>query len=426
MGLWYPKNTGFELTAFSDSDHAGCFDSRKSTSGGIQFLGGDKLVSWSSKKQDCTSMSSASREALAILCNPVQHYRTKHTDVRYHFIKEHVEKGIVELFFVGTEYQLADLFTKALSEDRFKYIVRRLGMRCLTPEELEIISRDNTNLIESLLNRNTLIDSSSKIDSLLDEFAGELTLLKSIPPGIDDDNLDLDGEIHLVERLLYDNSSPRPPEELNVENYIESFSPSLIPVKDSNSLMVKIDVFLAPDDSIPLGIESDDFNSECDDNSTSLPEFKSFHVDYLDSRDSTINVVEDIPVDVPNILPTHPTLHIDFNFIPSHNDLKSDLDVSSPSGYRNKIYDLGICIEVKSTRFIATLSPVIDTLLPFSSENEDKVFNHGVLTSKEKSPPSSSHRGFKTSKLFHHKSPMLTHGDKTPNLGVRHPHFYPP
>nr|GFB76587.1 uncharacterized mitochondrial protein AtMg00810-like [Tanacetum cinerariifolium] len=58
MGLWYSKDTGFELTAFLDSDHAGCLDSRKSTSGGVQFLGGDKLVSWSSKKQDCTSMSS--------------------------------------------------------------------------------------------------------------------------------------------------------------------------------------------------------------------------------------------------------------------------------------------------------------------------------------------------------------------------------
>ncbi|GKC37500.1 hypothetical protein Tco_1049884, partial [Tanacetum coccineum] len=62
MGLWYPKDTGFKLTAFLDSDHAGCLDSRKSTSGGIQFLGGDKLVSWSSKKQDCTSMSSAEAE----------------------------------------------------------------------------------------------------------------------------------------------------------------------------------------------------------------------------------------------------------------------------------------------------------------------------------------------------------------------------
>ncbi|GJW20561.1 retrovirus-related pol polyprotein from transposon TNT 1-94 [Tanacetum coccineum] len=151
MGLWYPKDTGFELTAFSDSDHAGCLDSRKSTSGGIQFLGGDKLVSWSSKKQDCTSMSSAeakyvtlyaccaqvlwlrtqlteygfyfdkipmycdSNTAIAILCNPVQHSYTKHIDVRYHFIKEQVEKGIVELFFVGTEYQLADVIKTASS-----------------------------------------------------------------------------------------------------------------------------------------------------------------------------------------------------------------------------------------------------------------------------------------------------------------------
>nr|GEV13127.1 retrovirus-related Pol polyprotein from transposon TNT 1-94 [Tanacetum cinerariifolium] len=162
MGLWYPKDTGFELTAFSDSDHAGCLNSHKSTSGGIQFLGGDKLASWSSKKQDCTSMSFAeaeyvslsaccaqvlwmrtqlidygfhfskihmyfdSKAAIAISCNPVHHLRTKHIDVRYHFIKEKVEKGIVELFFVGTEYQLADLFTKALPVERFKYLVRRL------------------------------------------------------------------------------------------------------------------------------------------------------------------------------------------------------------------------------------------------------------------------------------------------------------
>ncbi|GKF34498.1 hypothetical protein Tco_0107698, partial [Tanacetum coccineum] len=83
----------------------------------------------------------------------------------------------------------------------------------------------------------------------------------------------------------------------------------------------------------------------------------------------TIDVVEDILVDVPNILPTHPTLHMDFDFIPSHNDLGSDLDVSSPFGDS----------EVESTRFLATLSLVIDTLLPFSSKNEDKVFNHGVL-----------------------------------------------
>ncbi|GJX39772.1 hypothetical protein Tco_0253075, partial [Tanacetum coccineum] len=227
------------------------------------------------------------------------------------------------------------------------------------------------------------------------------------------------------ERLLYDNSSPRPPEEFNFENPTESFSPSPIPVEDSDSLMEEIDIFLDGDKSIPPGIESDDFDSEDDNNSTFLPEFESFYVDYPDSGNSTIDVVEDIPVDVPNILPTHPALLMDFDFIPSNNDVGSDLDDSSPSGDRNKIYDPGICIEVESMGILAPLSPVIDTLLTFSFENEDKVFNHGVLASKEKSPPSSSHRGLKAFQLSP-ESPMLIHGDNTPNLGVRHPHFYPP
>ncbi|GJX78850.1 hypothetical protein Tco_0326999 [Tanacetum coccineum] len=114
---------------------------------------------------------------------------------------------------------------------------------------------------------------------------------------------------------------------------------------------------------------------------------------------------------------------MDFNFIPSHNDLRSDLDVSSPSGDRNKIYNPGICIEVESTRLFVTHSPVIDTLHPFSFENKDKVFNHGVLASKEKSLSSSSHRGFKASKLFHHKSPMLIYVEDIPILDVLLPSF---
>ncbi|GJS16969.1 retrovirus-related pol polyprotein from transposon TNT 1-94 [Tanacetum coccineum] len=124
--------------AFSDADHARCIDTRKSTSGGIQFLG-NKLVSWMSKKQDCTAMSSAEAEymalsascaqsAIAISCNPVQHSRTKHIHTRYHFIKEQVKNGIIELYFVRTEYQLADMFTKDLPEDRFQYLVRRIGI----------------------------------------------------------------------------------------------------------------------------------------------------------------------------------------------------------------------------------------------------------------------------------------------------------
>ncbi|GKB41829.1 hypothetical protein Tco_0886771 [Tanacetum coccineum] len=66
MGLWYPKDTGFKLTVFSDSDNAGYLDTCKSTSGGIQFLGGEKLVTWSSKKQDCTSMSTAEAEYVSL------------------------------------------------------------------------------------------------------------------------------------------------------------------------------------------------------------------------------------------------------------------------------------------------------------------------------------------------------------------------
>ncbi|GKE70811.1 hypothetical protein Tco_1528883, partial [Tanacetum coccineum] len=148
----------------------------KSTSGGLQFLGG-KLVSWSSKKKDCTAMSTAeaeyvslsaccaqviwmrtqlldygyrynripmycdSKSAIAISCNPVQHSKTKHIDIRYHFIKEYVEKGTVEIYFVGTKYQLADLFTKGLPKERFEYLVHRIGIRCMTPTQLESLTK---------------------------------------------------------------------------------------------------------------------------------------------------------------------------------------------------------------------------------------------------------------------------------------------
>nr|GEU49067.1 uncharacterized mitochondrial protein AtMg00810-like [Tanacetum cinerariifolium] len=89
MGVWYPKDTGFELTTFSDSDQAGCLDLRKSTSGGIQFLGGDKLVSWSSKKHDCTSMSLAEAKyvSLSTCCAQVLWLRTQLTDYGFHFDK---------------------------------------------------------------------------------------------------------------------------------------------------------------------------------------------------------------------------------------------------------------------------------------------------------------------------------------------------
>nr|GEU34349.1 hypothetical protein [Tanacetum cinerariifolium] len=125
-----------------------------------------------------------------------------------------------------------------------------------------------SDLIESLLNHDSsIIPSSSKIDSLLDEFAGELTLLKSIPPGIDKTDCHPEEDIRLIERLLYDISSPRPPEEFVSENSnadIESFSPSPIPVEDSDSFMEEIDLSYTSDDPMPPSIEEDDDDSERD------------------------------------------------------------------------------------------------------------------------------------------------------------------
>ncbi|GJY74280.1 retrovirus-related pol polyprotein from transposon TNT 1-94 [Tanacetum coccineum] len=120
-------------TAFSDADHAGCVDTRKSTFGGIQFLG-DKIVSWMSKKQDCTAMSSAEAEyvALSASCAQVKWMRTQLQDYGFNYNQ-------IPL----TEYQLADMFTKALPEERFQYLVRRIGMRCLTPAELEVLTKES-------------------------------------------------------------------------------------------------------------------------------------------------------------------------------------------------------------------------------------------------------------------------------------------
>ncbi|GJS63777.1 retrovirus-related pol polyprotein from transposon TNT 1-94 [Tanacetum coccineum] len=177
MGLWYSKDTGISLTAYSDADHAGCQDTRRNTSGSAQFLG-DKLVSWSFKKQKSTTISSTEAEyialsgccaqilwmcsqltdygfqfnkiplycdnksAIALCWNNVQHSRAKHIDVCYHFIKEQVENGIVELYFVRTEYQLADIFTKPLPRERFNFLIEKLGMRSMSPETLIRLTKE--------------------------------------------------------------------------------------------------------------------------------------------------------------------------------------------------------------------------------------------------------------------------------------------
>nr|GEU91724.1 hypothetical protein [Tanacetum cinerariifolium] len=137
---WYDELSNF-LTSkgfTKDADHAGCIDSRKSTSGGIQFLG-DKLVIWMSKKQNCTAMSSVEAEyvALSASCAQVMWMRTQLQDYGFNYNK-------IPLYSDSrTEYQLADMFTKALPEDRFKYLVRQIGMRCLTPAELEVLVKES-------------------------------------------------------------------------------------------------------------------------------------------------------------------------------------------------------------------------------------------------------------------------------------------
>ncbi|GJT68603.1 hypothetical protein Tco_1020083 [Tanacetum coccineum] len=123
------------LSGFQDADHTGCQDTKRSTSGSAQYLG-DKLVSWSSKKQKSTTISTTkiplycdNQSAIALCCNNVQHSWSKHIDIRHHFIREQVKNGVVELYFVTTNYYLADIFTKALPRERFEFLLPRLGMK---------------------------------------------------------------------------------------------------------------------------------------------------------------------------------------------------------------------------------------------------------------------------------------------------------
>nr|GEU51342.1 reverse transcriptase domain-containing protein [Tanacetum cinerariifolium] len=152
-------------------------------------------------------------------------------------------------------------------------------------------NNDESDLMESLRTHDSSLIISLKIDSLFDEFADELALLKSIPPGIDETDCDPEEDIRLIERLLYNNSSPRPSEEFvsaNSDAEIGSFSPSPILVKDSDSLMEEIDLSCTPDYPMPPGIEDDDYDSERDililkdlpsNDTLSIPEIKSFHFD---------------------------------------------------------------------------------------------------------------------------------------------------
>jgi hypothetical protein len=163
VGLWYPKDANLALIGYSDSDFAGCKLDRKSTSGTCHLLG-SSLISWHSKKQACVALSTAEAEYIAagsccaqilwmqqqlkdfgvsldhtpIKCdntsainlskNPVLHSRTKHIDIRHHFLRDHIQKGDCIIEFVETTKQLADIFTKPLPKEPFYYIRGELGI----------------------------------------------------------------------------------------------------------------------------------------------------------------------------------------------------------------------------------------------------------------------------------------------------------
>jgi hypothetical protein len=163
FGLWYPRGSTFDLIGYSDADWTGCKINRKSTSGTCQFLR-RSLVSWASKKQNSVALSTAEAEYIAtghccaqllwmrqtlwdygykltkipLLCdnesairmadNPVEHSRTKHIAIRYHFLRDHQQKGDIEIAYINTKDQLADIFTKPLDEQTFTKLRHELNI----------------------------------------------------------------------------------------------------------------------------------------------------------------------------------------------------------------------------------------------------------------------------------------------------------
>nr|GEY43669.1 retrovirus-related Pol polyprotein from transposon TNT 1-94 [Tanacetum cinerariifolium] len=189
-------------------DLSHCCDTRRNTPGSLQFLE-ERLISWSSKREKSAAISSTEPEyialsgccaqllwirsqltdyglrfnkipmycdnksAIALCYNNVQHSRSKHIDIRYHFIKEQVENGVIELYFVNTEYQLADLFTKALGRDRIEFLINKLGMRSFTPEILKQLTDEVDETMD------TTIDQQVEMDEALVPHARRLRIGRS-------------------------------------------------------------------------------------------------------------------------------------------------------------------------------------------------------------------------------------------------------
>nr|GFB60493.1 hypothetical protein [Tanacetum cinerariifolium] len=235
-----------------------------------------------------------------------------------------------------------------------------------------------SNFIGSMPNHDSSVIISSKIDSLFDEFAGELTLLKSIPPGIDETDCHLEKEIRFAKRLLYDNSSPRPPKEIVSDNSnadIESFSPSPIPVEDSDPHIDEIDLYFNPDDPMPPGIEDDNYDSERD--ILILEEF-------LDNYSLSLHENESYHFDIPS--PYHPP-------------------AKPPDGNTG-------------TLNIKMMGDVSDQKVPIANLTITRVLN------PKKSPDLLSHLGFEAFQPSA-ECPMRINGNNIPLLDVPLFHFYP-
>ncbi|GJT12151.1 hypothetical protein Tco_0859193 [Tanacetum coccineum] len=261
----------------------------------------------------------------------------------------------------------------------------------------------------------SFLNHANSIIFLIEEFAGELAPINPIVEA------DPEKDIRLIEKLLNDDSSPHSPKELNseipdaiIESFspspirnkssfrpedicipdaiIESFSPPPIPIEDSDSLIEEIDIFLAPD-------------------SLSHPEYETFHFDRFNVP-SSLHPPEKPPDDD----------GIYFNIEPDPGNVTTKVEDDI---FDNSTKELYVHVpNVLPTH--PTLYPVFDTLLPF--ENEDKVFNPGILISKEeKSPHFLSHWGFKVFQLINDfESPMMIYGGDIPILDVPYLHFYPP